>query len=233
MKPSKPQDRPSAAFHTMRGELALLVAVCINSFGVVLMLYSGAGISAISSVPFAFSEVFPKISLGTWTYLFQGLLVLSLMVMRKKIVPSYLFSFVVGFVFGELLDVHELWISVLPTALPFRFLYFIISYVLICVGIAISNRCKLPIIPTDLFPRELADITKAGYPKIKIGFDVACLAVTAALTFFCLGHLEGLGIGTILAAFTMGKGVGIVGTLLDRHFRFVSVLSKREEDASC
>lgn len=233
MKPSKPQDRPSAAFHTMRGELALLVTVCINSFGVVLMLYSGAGISAISSVPFAFSEVFPKISLGTWTYLFQGLLVLSLMVMRKKFVPSYLFSFVVGFVFGELLDVHELWISVLPTALPFRFLYFIISYVLICVGIAISNRCKLPIIPTDLFPRELADITKAGYPKIKIGFDVACLAVTAALTFFCLGHLEGLGIGTILAAFTMGKGVGIVGTLLDRHFRFVSVLSKREEDASC
>ena len=233
MKPSKPQDRPSAALHTMRGELALLVAVCINSFGVVLMLYSGAGISAISSVPFAFSEVFPKISLGTWTYLFQGLLVLSLMVMRKKFVPSYLFSFVVGFVFGELLDVHELWISVLPTALPFRFLYFVISYVLICVGIAISNRCKLPIIPTDLFPRELADITKAGYPKIKIGFDVACLAVTAALTFFCLGHLEGLGIGTILAAFTMGKGVGIVGTLLDRHFRFVSVLSKREEAASC
>lgn len=233
MKPSKPQDRPSAALHTMRGELALLVAVCINSFGVVLMLYSGAGISAISSVPFAFSEVFPKISLGTWTYLFQGLLVLSLMVMRKKFVPSYLFSFVVGFVFGELLDVHELWISVLPTALPFRFLYFVISYVLICVGIAISNRCKLPIIPTDLFPRELADITKVGYPKIKIGFDVACLAVTAALTFFCLGHLEGLGIGTILAAFTMGKGVGIVGTLLDRHFRFVSVLSKREEAASC
>ena len=91
----------------------------------------------------------------------------------------------------------------------------------------------MPIIPTDLFPRELADITKAGYPKIKIGFDVACLAVTAALTFFCLRHLEGLGIGTILAAFTMGKGVGIVGTLLDRHFRFVSVLSKREEAASC
>ena len=233
MKPSKPQDRPSATLHTMRGELALLVAVCINSFGVVLMLYSGAGISAISSVPFAFSEVFPKISLGTWTYLFQGLLVLSLMVMRKKFVPSYLFSFVVGFVFGELLDVHELWISVLPTALPFRFLYFVISYVLICIGIAISNRCKLPIIPTDLFPRELADITKVGYPKIKIGFDVACLTVTAALTFFCLGHLEGLGIGTILAAFTMGKGVGIVGILLDRHFRFVSVLSKREEAASC
>ena len=56
----------------MYGEIALIVAVCINSFAVVLMLYSGAGISAISSVPYAFSEVLPKLSLGTWTYIFQA-----------------------------------------------------------------------------------------------------------------------------------------------------------------
>ena len=30
--------------HIFRGELALALAVIINSFGVVLMLYSGAGI---------------------------------------------------------------------------------------------------------------------------------------------------------------------------------------------
>ena len=112
-----------------RGELALPFAVLINSFGVVLMLYSAAGISAISSVPYAFSEVFPALSLGTWTYIFQGLLVLSLMIMRKKFVPSYLFSFVVGFVFGELLDVYELWIGILPNSLPWRVIWFLLSYV--------------------------------------------------------------------------------------------------------
>lgn len=216
---------------TLRGELILVLAVCINSLGVVLMLYSGAGISAISSVPFAFSEVFPKLTLGTWTYLFQGLLVLSLMVMRRRFVPPYLFSFVVGFVFGELLDVHELWIGVLPTALPWRILYFVVSYVLICIGIALSNRCGLPIVPTDLFPRELSDITGVGYPKIKIGFDVICLAVTAGMTFFCLGHLDGLGIGTIVAAFTMGKGVGICGDWMDKRFQFTTFLEKRKERA--
>ena len=109
----------------LRGELALLVVVLINSLGVVLMLYSGSGISAISSVPYAFSEVFNKISLGTWTYIFQGLLVLSLMIMRKKFVAPYLFSFVVGFAFSEMLDVHEMWIGVLPTAIGYR--YFILS----------------------------------------------------------------------------------------------------------
>ena len=66
-----------------RGEIALPLAIVINSFGVVLMLYSGSGISAISSVPFAFSEVLPALSLGTWTYLFQGLLILSLMLLRN------------------------------------------------------------------------------------------------------------------------------------------------------
>lgn len=192
----------------------------INSFGVVLMLYSGAGISAISSVPFAFSEVLPVLSLGTWTYIFQGLLVLSLMIMRKRFVPSYLFSFVVGFVFGKLLDVHELWINILPNNITMRIVYFILSYIILCFGIAISNRCLLPITPTDLFPRELADITKVSYSKIKIGFDVSYLAVTAGLTFFCLGHLDGLGIGTIVAAFTMGKGVSIAGNLIDRKFGF-------------
>ena len=104
----------------LRGELALLVVVLINSLGVVLMLYSGSGISAISSVPYAFSEVFTKVSLGTWTYIFQGLLVLSLMIMRKKFVAPYLFSFVVGFAFSEMLDVHEMWINVLPTAIGYR-----------------------------------------------------------------------------------------------------------------
>lgn len=211
----------------IRGEIALIVIILINSLGVVLMLYSGSGISAISSVPYAFSLVFPKISLGTWTYIFQGLLVLSLMIMRKKFVAPYLFSFLVGFAFSEMLDIHEMWINALPTALEYRVVYFVISYLLICFGIALSNRCGLPIIPTDLFPRELADITKIKYSRIKIGFDVTCLAITALMTCIILGHLDGLGIGTILAAFTMGKVIGMIGDQMDRHVRFESFMTKR------
>ena len=63
------QKNESTNLITVRGELALLLIVIMNSFGVVLMLYSGSGISAISSVPYAFSEVFPQLTLGTWTYL--------------------------------------------------------------------------------------------------------------------------------------------------------------------
>lgn len=205
------------------GELALAIAIVMNGFGVILMLYSGSGISAISSVPYAFSEVFPNMSLGTWTYIFQGLLILSLMLLQKRFVPAYLFSFVVGFLFSQCLDFYELWISILPHTLLCRVLYFVISYLIISFGIALSNRCGLPIIPTDLFPRELAQITGISYPKIKISFDVTCLLVTAGLTFFFLGHIKGLGIGTVLAAFTIGKAVGIAGNWMDRHIRFMNL----------
>ena len=195
----------------VRGERALVRAVLINSFAVAVTVYACLGISPVSIFPFAVSLVFPFLTRGTWTYLFQGVLVLSLMILRKRFVPQYLFSFVMGFVFGELLDVHEAWINLLPLTLPNRILYFAISYLLICIGIALSIRCGLPILPTDLFPRELADITGAAYSNIKVSFDVICLAVTAGMTIFFLGHLDGLGIGTILAAFTMGKVIEAFG----------------------
>ncbi len=211
----------------LRGELALLTVIIMNSFGVVLMLYSGSGISAISSVPYAFTDVFPVLSLGTWTYIFQSLLILSLMLLRGRFVPQYLFSFVVGFLFGECLDIHELWVGILPDAFGYRVVYFVISYIMIAFGIALSNRCLLPIIPTDLFPRELSQITGIAYPKIKISFDVTCLAVTCIMTFTFLGHIDGLGIGTVIAAFTTGKAVGIIGKWLDSRYRFVIAKNKK------
>lgn len=210
------------------GELALAAAVLVNSFGVVLMLYSGSGISAISSVPFAFSRVLPQLSLGTWTYLFQGMLVLSLMLLRRRLVWQYLISFGVGFVFSELLDFHEAWISILPDALAWRVFYFVLSYLLLCSGIALSNRCGLPIIPTDLFPRELSQIIGAAYSRVKISFDVICLAVTACMTGVFLGHLEGLGIGTVLAAFTMGKTISVIGGILDRYMWFAPMIGRKK-----
>jgi uncharacterized membrane protein YczE len=211
-----------------RGELALLIIIVINSLGVVLMLHSGSGISAISSVPYAFSAAFPVLTLGQWTYLFQGVLILSLFVLRRKFVLQYLFSFVVGFVFGNVMDLHKLWVDRLPQTLPLQILYFIISYLLICVGIALSNHCKMPIVPTDLFPREVSAITEIPYSRVKVSFDVICLLVTAVLTFFFLGKISGLGIGTVLAAFTMGKVIGVISDWIGKHMSFTSFWEERQ-----
>lgn len=126
---------------TIRGELSLLLVIIINSLGVVLMLHSGSGISAISSVPYAFADVLPVITLGAWTEVFQVSLVLSLMLLSKRFVPVYLFSFVVGSAFSAMIDVHEMRIKQLPQSLTLDIIYFIISYIVICFGVALANRC--------------------------------------------------------------------------------------------
>ncbi len=210
----------------LRGEWALFYLIFINSFAVLLMLYSGSGISAISSVPYAFNAVFPFVSLGTWTYMFQALLILILFILNRRIHLPYLLSFVVGFFFGIAMDLHELWINYLPRGLYFQIIYFCASYLIICFGIALANRCKMPILPTDLFPREFSQITSVRYSKVKIGFDVSCLCITVFITWFFLGHIQGLGVGTVLAAFTMGKVIGWIGDWMDQHVMFVSCMEK-------
>ena len=81
-------------------------------------------------------------------------------------------------------------------------------------------------------PRELAEITGTAYSRIKISFDVICLLTTAVLTFFGLGRIMGLGVGTVLAAFTMGKCIGLIGGWMDRRVSFVSILSRRQAAAA-
>lgn len=211
--------------YTVRGELALTVAVIINSFAVALTVYAGLGISPVSSFPYALSLVFPFLTLGTWTYLFQGALVITLMVLRRKFVPSYLFSFVVGFFFGTLLDVFGAWLPCLPHGLGWQILYFAVSCPIIGFGIALSNRCKLPIIPTDLFARDLSEIIGKPYPKVKTTYDLTCVALAVLLTGGILRNLQGIGVGTVVGALTYGRLAGVFGNLLDRCFDFVSVLS--------
>ena len=209
----------------VRGELMLFLAVVVNSMGVVFILHSGSGISPISSVPYSLNLIIPDISLGTRTYIFHLLLMIVLAICRRKFKLNYLLSFLVGFIYGICMDIHTLWVYNLPLNFILRILYFIIGYIVFSFGIATSNRCQMPIIPTDLFPKELTEITKCSYSKIKISFDVFCLFFTVFLTLLFTGKVQGIGLGTIFTAFTTGIAVEKVGSLIDKRLRFVSIFS--------
>ena len=102
-----------------------------------------------SIVPLIFSTAFPIFSFGTWNYIFQTLLVITLMVLKRSFCPGYLFSFVVGIGFGKMIDVHNAWVTMLP------------------------------IVPTDIFPRDLSELLHKKYHRIKTTFDLTCLITTA------------------------------------------------------
>jgi uncharacterized protein len=110
-------------FH-LPGEAALLIVLLINPLAIDLMSKSVFGISTISSVPLILSTAFPVFSFGTWNYIFQTLLVITLMVLKRSFCPGYLFSFVVGIGFGKMIDVHNTWVTLLPNVLSLNVVCF-------------------------------------------------------------------------------------------------------------
>ncbi len=212
-------------FH-LSGEVALLIVLLINSLGVDLMSKSGFGISTISSVPLIFSTAFPVFSFGTWNYMFQTMLVLTLMVLKRSFCPGYLFSFVVGIGFGKMIDVHNAWLLALPDTLPLNIIYFFSGFLLMCFGICLANNCMLPIIPTDIFPRDLSAILKKNYKTIKTSFDLCCLTTTVILSLTILHRFYGIGIGTIFCAFLTGKTVSAIQRFIGSHVEFYRLTGK-------
>lgn len=204
----------------MPGELALFTAVILNSLGIALMTKSNFGISSISSVPYVFSKAFSILSFGTWNYIFQTILIISLMILRKKFKFGYIFSFVMGLTFGKMIDVDELWVCFLPDSLTWHIIYFIISFFIIAFGICLSNNSMLPIIPTDTFPRDLSSIIKKPYKYIKTTFDICCLTTTIIISLFILHKAVGVGVGTVICALTTGKIVSLIQSFLDKHVEF-------------
>ena len=202
------------------GELALFTAVIINSLGIALMTKSNFGISSISSVPYVFSQAFTILSFGTWNYTFQTILV------------SYSFSFLMGIAFGKMIDVHELWVCFLPDSLTYHIIYFILSFFILAFGICLSNNSMLPIIPTDTFPRDLSAILNKPYKYVKTTFDLCCLTTTVIISLFILHKAVGVGIGTVICAFTTGKTVSIVQGFFDKHVKFYRLTSLNNSHGS-
>ena len=182
-------------FH-LPGEATLLIVLLINPLAIDLMSKSAFGISTISSVPLIFSTAFPFFSFGTWNYIFQTLLVITLMVLKRSFCPGYLFSFVVGIGFGKMIDVHNAWVTMLP------------------------------IVPTDIFPRDLSELLHKKYHRIKTTFDLTCLITTVLLSLLILHHLYGIGIGTFFCAFMTGRTVALVQKFIGNHVEFYRLTKK-------
>ena len=214
------------------GELALFTAVIINSLGIALMTKSNFGISSISSVPYVFSQAFTILSFGTWNYTFQTILVISLMILSRKINLSYSFSFLMGIAFGKMIDVHELWVCFLPDSLTYHIIYFILSFFILAFGICLSNNSMLPIIPTDTFPRDLSAILNKPYKYVKTTFDLCCLTTTVIISLFILHKAVGVGIGTVICAFTTGKIVSIIQGFFNKHITFYRLTSLNNSHVS-
>lgn len=212
------------------GELFTLLGMVSVAFAVTLLIKARFGVSAISGVPYVLSLAFPRLSLGGWNTLIQCLWLGITMLLIGKVKPGYLFSFVLAFIFGPLLDLAHALVSLLPDAVYWRVVWFIAGYAGMAVGISCFFVCGTPVLPFDTVPRAFVMEKGVSARKARTAYDLIHLFLLVAVGLLFLGRVVAVGFATVFNAITLGYTTGrIIAWLGARveirpHFRWMNKL---------
>lgn len=202
-------------------EFAFWLAMVINSLAIALLVKSEFGISTLSSFPLVLSKVFPQISFGMTSTIFQTIMLIVLMLITHQPKMSYLFSFLISFIFGLLVDLMDILVAVLQNTFAWRIVMFAIGWVLISYGAALFIESGMPLMPNDCVVRDLASFTGKSVMKIKTTCDIAFVSSAIVLSLIVLNQLYGVGIGTIFMMFFTGSLTQRFMNLLSSRYQFV------------
>jgi len=210
------------------GEIALLAGIALTSLGVILMVKADFGISTVMSLPFSLSCMFTEISFGSWNLIYQASLLVLLVVITRRFKIGYVVSVLLAAGFGLTLDLFRSVMGDLPGDLPFRFLYLVASYPIICLAISLMIGSKVPLMVADAFIYDLTTHFQVTYRRMKTMFDVSCVAISVGATLAALGYIAGVGLGTVVMALLTGAGVHAMNGVLRRTVE-IKPWSKRLE----
>jgi len=206
----------------VNGEIALLIALIILAAGIVFVIKADIGMTVVQSPVYVLSVAVNKISIGIWNYIVQGgLFVLMLLIIRRFKI-TYLISFLSGIIYGLILDFFT-W-AMMPLSadsLLKVIIFYITGFILICIAVALFFCCKAPLMPYDIFIREVSEVKKINLTKFKWGFDISCIIVSLVLSLIITGRIIGIGIGTVIFAFFVSPVMTFIMKFLNKHIEFV------------
>jgi len=196
----------------------LIAGVCIMSLGIALSIKAGLGTTSISCIPYVLYLVFPILSVGEYTILFNLLLVFIQFALLKKLEIKLFAQMIVCILFGYVID-FILWIlSFLNITSYFnQWLICLIGCFVLAFGILIEVKSDITMLPGDGVVYVLADVLNKEFGKIKPFFDSSLVIIGAILSLVFLGYLDGVREGTIAAAIL----VGLIMKFYEDKFGFV------------
>ena len=205
-------------------EAAYLFAWILLAFGTAMQSHGGFGMSTIVTPAYVaysyISQFAPFYTFGTAEYVMQITVLIATMLIVRRVKVSYLLSLPVAIIYGFILDGAVAVVSLLPTVLVARIVIYIIGMLLCCAGVALLFGCYLPIASHELIVKEVA--AKFDFPihKVKITYDVGCLALAVIASLLLFGRLVGIGGGTVIGAFAYGPIIRLFQHVYDKIFVF-------------
>ncbi|MDC7225660.1 MAG: DUF6198 family protein [Spirochaetales bacterium] len=195
--------------------VAFFSAQLLLSSGLILSVKADFGISVATSPAYVLSLAVEKLTFGTISYLYQGLIFLLMLIIIREIKLRYFLSFLSAVIFGYAIDGWT-WLlrGFIPDTIAVRLVTLAASVVLMSIGIATFVVSTLPMLPFDIFVRKLSDTFGYRFSRVKLIFDLSNLAASVIISLLLFDRLEGVWWATFIFAVVLGPSAGFI----IRHF---------------
>ncbi|WP_419865868.1 YczE/YyaS/YitT family protein [Ureibacillus xyleni] len=193
-----------------------VVGLFFLAIGIAFSIQAALGVSPVSSLAYAFALV-TGMSVGLMTVVANMIFIIMQVIFTKKInLREFGLQLLVAFLFGFYMDFALFLVRLLPTpeTIFMRSIFLIISLFIVGIGLLGYFNAKLPLMPYDALTYAISDKFQMPFPKAKITSDLinVCLSLVICLIF--IHSFGSVGIGTLIAAYFIGK---ILGVLMKRY----------------
>ena len=187
----------------------VVIGSLFMGLGIALTKCAELGLSTISSVPNVISIKFSFLTLGTWSAIWNLVMILAqILILGRKFKPIELMQVPVSIIFGWFTDFGVWAFSYIPADFfVVKLAMTLVGIMVLAFGISVMIIANRVMNPAEALVKVVADKFNKDFSNMKIAFDAFCVALAMVLSLIFFNFkIVGIGEGTILA---MATGVFI------------------------
>lgn len=201
----------------MKRILVYLIGLNLLAIGIVINISSGLGVAALSSSIYTTSEIF-NLTLGTSSIIWYLLFVVIQCILSKKITLEFLMEIPLSFIFGLLNDFYASFIIIKPQSWVQSLILLCIAIICISLGVYLTSKTNIVLNPGDGIVQTISQISQKQFSLIKNIFDISMIICSVALSILTRSPFYGIGIGTIISALMIGRGINLWEKIFNKKY---------------
>lgn len=196
--------------------LLYLIGMNIMSVGIVLSTRTHLGVAAISSVAYSYS-IFLHISFGMSNVILYAIFIAAQAALLKSFSYKLLLQIPMAMLVGVFIDIYDYLLP--PSDQPFtvNFLLLLLSNTLTGIGVYGMTKAHLVLDPGNAIVDTLCTVLHKPFSYLRIRFDVSLVLFTIVSGLLITHSIVGVGLGTVVSAYLIGKMVGVTGKIAEPY----------------
>lgn len=205
-----------------------LIGMNIMSLGILLSTRTHLGVAAISSVAYSYS-VFLNISFGSANILLYALFILAQAILLRSFSYKLLLQIPMALLVGVFIDLYGFLIPDENPGFAAGFFLLLVSNTLTGIGVYGMTKANLILDPGNAIVDTLCHTLHKPFSYLRIRFDISLVIFTLFSGLAIVHRVVGIGIGTVVSAYLIGKMVGVTEKLIDVRITHWTALSKDDD----